>query len=142
VHRTAAPTALLGRWELRRQLRDERALLSGTAAGELILQAQGDEIAWREQGTLRWNGTELPFTRAYQLRRVDAEWWLFFSDGRPFHAWHPDCWVDHPCRADLYRGLITITGDDTWQTSWELRGPAKDQRIVTEFSRGQVGAAR
>jgi hypothetical protein len=129
------PTALLGQWRLTRQVSDELAGLSGTAAGELTLRAEGDEIAWCERGVLRWNASELPFSRAYQLRRVDAEWWLFFSDGRPFHAWHPGHWVDHPCRADVYRGLVTIVAPGAWHTRWDLRGPAKQQRITTQFSR-------
>jgi hypothetical protein len=129
------PTALLGQWELARQVHDERAGQSGTAFGQLTLTAEADQIVWREQGTLEWNGSRLPFTRSYWLRRTEDEWWLYFSGGRPFHAWRPGHWVDHPCRADRYHGLITVTGSGAWQTEWDLRGPAKEQRITTQFSR-------
>jgi hypothetical protein len=129
------PTALLGRWQLTRQIVDEGAGLSGTASGELTMLDEDDHLLWREQGTLLWNGLRLPFTRAYRLRRVDDRWWVYFEDGRPFHLWRPGNWVEHPCSEDVYRGLITIAGPDAWQTDWELRGPTKQQRITTQFSR-------
>jgi hypothetical protein len=129
------PTALLGQWELTRQVHDERAGLSGSAAGQLTLRAEGDQIAWHEEGTLLWNGSSLPFSRAYFLRRNDDEWWLYFPGGGPFHAWRPGKWVHHPCSEDTYDGLITVKGLEEWDTQWDVRGPATDQRITTQLSR-------
>jgi hypothetical protein len=77
----------------------------------------------------------LTFSRAYRMRRVNDDWWVNFADGRPFHPWRPTDWVDHPCRGDVYRGLVTFAGPDAWQTEWQLRGPSKEQRITTQFVR-------
>lgn len=130
------PAALLGDWRLTRTLSDQRAGLSGTMSGQLTLRSEGDgQIAWAEQGTLAWNGSRLPVSRSYRLQRAEEGWWLYFSDGRPFHPWTPGQWVHHPCREDSYRGLITITGPDRWRTRWEVDGPDKEQRIMTELSR-------
>jgi hypothetical protein len=129
------PTALLGEWELTRELRDERAGLSGTAFGQLTLRTEDDRIAWLEQGTLLWNGSRLPFSRSYWLRRGDDGWWVDFPDGRPFHPWRPGDWVEHPCGEDSYHGLFSVAGPDEWHTEWDVRGPTTTQRITTRLSR-------
>jgi Family of unknown function (DUF6314) len=143
VKEAGEPTALLGEWQLTRSLRDELAGLSGTASGRLTLRAEDDGIAWQEQGTLLWNGSQLPFSRSYRLRRTPTGWWLYFADGRPFHPWTPGHRVIHPCAEDEYHGLITVDGPDSWQTLWDVRGPATAQRIRTQFTRltGHRGSA-
>ena len=130
------PTALLGDWRLTRRLADRRTGLSGVVRGQLTLRSEaGGHISWVEQGTLLWNGSRLPVSRSYRLLRAEEGWWLYFPDGRSFHAWTPGQWVHHPCREDSYRGLITITGPDRWRTIWEVDGPDKAQRIITWLSR-------
>jgi hypothetical protein len=130
------PTALLGDWRLTRRLADRRTGLSGVVRGQLTLRSEGGgHISWVEQGTLLWNGSRLAVSRSYRLLRAEDGWWLYFPDGRSFHAWTPGQWVHHPCREDSYRGLITITGPDRWRTLWEVDGPDKAQRIVTWLSR-------
>ena len=61
-----------------------------------------------------------------------------FADDRPFHdldlttgRWHPD----HPCVADLYRGEFAVNDEDHWRTTWRVSGPAKDQLLVTDYTR-------
>lgn len=127
------PTALLGRWRLARRLRDAR--LHGAFAGALTLTADGDGVRWDEAGTLRWAGQDIPATRRYLLRPGADGWWVHFEDGRPFHPWTPGEWVTHPCRADVYRGLVTVDGPDRWRVLWDVAGPAKDQRIVSRLTR-------
>jgi hypothetical protein len=129
------PPALLGDWRLERWLADRITGRSGTVSGSLTLRGEGDQIVWSEQGTLLWNGSRLPVSRSYRLLRAEDGWWLYFPDGRPFHPWTPGQWVRHPCREDSYRGLITITGPDQWRTRWDVEGPGKAQRIITELFR-------
>jgi hypothetical protein len=129
------PTVLLGDWRLTRTLADRHMGLSGTVSGQLTLREKNDQITWVEQGTLLWNGSRLPVSRSYLLRRAEDGWWLYFSDGQPFHPWTPGQWVQHPCREDTYRGLITITGPEAWHTLWEVKGPEKNQQIATHLSR-------
>jgi hypothetical protein len=135
VKEAVEPTALLGEWRLDRRVRDERAGLSGTALGLLTLRADDSQLVWREQGTLQWNGSQLPFSRSYLVRRVEGDWWLLFADGRPFHPWRPGEWVHHPCSEDDYHGLISIDGPDDWHTVWDVRGPATTQHITTRLGR-------
>ena len=133
------PTALLGDWRLTRRLADRRTGMSGVVRGRLTLRSEGGgHISWVEQGTLLWNGSRLSVSRSYRLLRAEEGWWVYFPDGRSFHAWTPGQWVYHPCREDSYRGLITITGPDRWRTRWEVDGPDKAQRIITWLSRSPV----
>jgi Family of unknown function (DUF6314) len=125
---------LLGRWRLHRRVADRRTGRHGTVAGELLLGARDDGLCWQENGVLRWGGVERPVTRAYLLRERADGWWVLFADGREFHPWRPGEPVTHPCRADVYTGLVTVDGD-RMRTLWDVRGPGKDQRLVTRFSR-------
>jgi hypothetical protein len=125
---------LLGRWKLRRRVADRRAGRQGTVAGELRLSADGAGLVWQESGVLRWAGTGRPVTRTYLLRERADGWWVLFADGREFHPWRPGEPVTHPCRADVYTGLVTVDGD-RMRMLWDVRGPGKDQRLVTRFSR-------
>jgi hypothetical protein len=131
------PTALIGNWRLTRQLTDGITGMSGTVHGGLTMRPGDERITWAEEGTLFWNGSRLPVSRSYRLERTGNSWWLHFLDGRPFHPWLPGEWVEHPCRQDTYRGLITISGPGQWDTVWEVQGPDKAQRIVTRFCRTQ-----
>jgi hypothetical protein len=133
--RTLQPPDLLGRWRLHRRLVDRRLRRSGSVVGELSVVADGADVAWREQGTLSWDGREVSVSRILRLRRVDDGWHVYFADGRPFHPWRPGEVVEHPCRADLYRGLIDATRDRL-RTLWDVTGPGKDQRILTRCIRG------
>jgi hypothetical protein len=125
---------LAGRWRLRRRVADRRSGRQGTVAGELVVAPDAGGLQWQETGVLRWGGADRPVTRAYLLRERADGWWVLFADGREFHPWRPDRPVTHPCRADVYTGLVTVDGD-RMRTLWDVRGPGKDQRLVTRFSR-------
>ena len=68
------------------------------------------------------------------LQRDDGAWQVRFADGRPFHPWRPGVWVDHPCNADLYRGLVDAS-PDRLRILWDVVGPTKDQRLFTRCVR-------
>ncbi len=128
------PTELLGVWRLWRRVVDRRQGWGGTVAGTLTLVDEGPRIRWRESGTLRWDGADLPVTRELLLQRERGAWQVRFADGRPFHPWRPGEVVDHPCNADLYRGLIDAR-PDSLRILWDVVGPAKDQRLFTRCVR-------
>ena len=137
------PLALLGVWDLRRRLADRRTRAWGSVAGTLTLVVDGDGLVWSESGVLRWGVRDVEVTRRYLLRDGSPGfdgWWVFFDDGRPFHPWTPGRAVDHPCRADLYRGLVRIDAPDRWRIGWDVVGPAKDQRILTRLTRSDPPA--
>ena len=128
------PRELAGRWRLVRRICDRAAGQHGTVTGELVIDPDGDGLRWAEHGTLRWGGHERPVHRAYLLRPGADGWEVRFADGRPFHPWRPGEPVRHPCRDDLYTGLVTVDPGRI-RTLWDVRGPAKDQRLVTRCYR-------
>jgi uncharacterized protein DUF6314 len=128
------PARLVGRWALVRRIADRRTGQHGTVTGELRIDPDGGGLRWTETGVLRWDGVDRPVSRTYLLRHGPAGWEVRFADGRPFHPWRPGEPVTHPCRADVYTGLVTVDGD-RMRTLWDVRGPAKDQRLVTRLRR-------
>lgn len=126
------PRDLLGRWGLRRRVVDRRAGGFGTVAGELVLSAVDGGVRWAETGVLRWDGRTVPVSRTLLVR--DGH--VYFADGRPFHPWRPGEPVVHPCGADVYTGLVVVDrGGTRLRTLWDVRGPVKDQRLVTTCTR-------
>jgi hypothetical protein len=125
---------LVGRWSLARRVADRRSGEQGTVRGELVIGPDGAGLRWAERGTLTWAGVEYPVTRAYLLRERADGWWVEFEDGRDFHPWRPGTPVTHPCRADVYTGLVTVDGA-RMRTCWDVRGPGKEQRLVTRLYR-------
>ncbi|WP_308293172.1 DUF6314 family protein [Streptomyces sp. TS71-3] len=109
----------------------------GAAAGA---PGTGRGLLSREAGTFTWQGTSRPAERV--LRFLPGEragtGHVEFTDGRPFHdldltSGHHI--AHHPCAADDYRGEFTVLGPDRWRTVWRVAGPAKDQLLVTEYTR-------
>jgi hypothetical protein len=125
---------LIGRWVLVRRVADRSTGRQGTVSGELTVAADHAGLRWEESGTLVWGGVGRPVRRTYLLRERGDGWWVEFADGRPFHPWRPGVAVTHPCRADVYTGLVTVDGDRI-RTVWDVRGPGKEQRLVTRLYR-------
>ena len=124
------PGGLIGEWRLQRRVADRRLSSYGWVDGFLTIEEYGDGLAWREHGTLTIAGRSHAFTRAYRIE----DGWVLFDDGRPFHPWTPGQHVTHLCGEDTYRGLIDVTADRI-RTLWDVRGPAKDQRLLTRLQR-------
>lgn len=125
---------LIGRWSLARRVADRRTGQQGIVRGELVVAPDGAGLRWDERGELVWGGVGRPVRRGYLLRERADGWWVEFEDGRDFHPWRPGAVVTHPCRADVYTGLVTVDGDRV-RTLWDVRGPGKDQRLVTRLYR-------
>jgi hypothetical protein len=131
------PTDLLGVWQLERRLVDRRAGQSGHVTGWLELTLRGSVVHWLELGELAWGGRRFEVTRELHVVAADAGGWdVRFTDGRLFHPWRPGELVEHPCAADLYRGLIAVDRSRTrLRVLWDVAGPGKDQRILTRCRR-------
>lgn len=134
--READPGSLAGRWSLRRRLRDDRVGMSGRVLGVLLIRpdAQG-ALHWEEAGELHWGSLRTPVRRHTILRRTEDGWWMTFEHGGLFHPWRPGAVVEHTCAADLYRGMVRIDGADRMRVLWCVRGPGKDQRLMTGLRR-------
>ncbi len=131
---TVSPDDLCGEWSLRRRVVDRMAAASGRATGTLTVSTASDGVRWEERGTLAIGDYSGSFTRELRARLIDGQWWMTFTDGRPFHPWAPGRMVEHPCRADVYRGLVT--GDRTrLRILWDVTGPRKQQRLLTRLDR-------
>lgn len=129
------PTDLLGEWAFTRRIDDRRGGRRGTVSGRSTLALQPDgRVVWSEEGSLVWPGSApLPVSRTLLVEPREDGWFVTFADGTEFHPWRPGEVVEHPCRADLYRGLIhePVGGTRGWSVMWECRGPDKDYSMTT-----------
>ena len=129
-----APSELAGRWSFQRRVADLDSGRFGSATGTLTVD--GDRLVWTEAGELTWHGRRAPVRRTMGFARIENAWWMTFADGRPFHPWRLGQVVEHPCRADLYRGLLVLDRDaNRMRIGWDVVGPAKHERIVTRYRR-------
>ncbi|GAA0225366.1 DUF6314 family protein [Cryptosporangium japonicum] len=130
------PRALIGEWTMARRVVDRSARTYGTVAGTLVVTAFEAGLRLAEDGVLRWRGADLPVYRVSLLQPLDGEWWMLFEDGRPFHPWRPGTPVVHPCGRDTYDGMVALDRDGRrLRTLWDVHGPAKNQRLITRFTR-------
>ena len=129
------PTGLLGTWVMTRVIDDRRANERREVTGSATLVAESPtRIRWSERGTMTWPGHQTPVSRTLYVDREGSTGWVVrFADGRLFHPWSVGHWVDHPCAADHYRGLLEVSGDpaEAWTVTWDATGPEKDYRMVT-----------
>lgn len=109
--------------------------------GELRLTRRDeDTVDWHEEGLLR--RSHLPPATVHRnltvVRRGEG-WWVVFDHGGDFHRWSPGAWVDHPCGADHYRGLVDLDClPDGWAITWEVTGPTKDYTMGSDLTRRLV----
>ena len=131
-----SPTDLVGAWSLERTVDDRLGVEQLTVSGSLVLTADGpDRVAWHESGRLSRPGRpDVAVTRSLLVVRREA-WWVLFDHGGDFHPWSPGEWVDHPCGADHYRGLVDLDGlPGWWQVTWQVAGPAKDYTMNSRLT--------
>jgi hypothetical protein len=128
---------LAGEWRVERALTDA-ALGDGAFSGTATFAPRGDELAWEERGRLRLGSYDGPARRSLRVVAADAAWEVRFADGRAFHPLDLSggaCAVTHPCGEDVYSGAYEVLGDDAFVVRWTVRGPHKDQRIVSRYDR-------
>lgn len=129
-----APSELAGEWSFRRRLADLPTGRFGSAEGTLTLDPV--RRVWSESGQLTWSGRRAPMRRTMGFAFFAGEWWMTFADGRAFHPWRLGEVVEHPCRSDVYRGLLVLDrAADRPRIGWDVTGPGKHQRIITLYQR-------
>lgn len=130
------PTDLLGRWSLERRVHDRRVGRFGRVAGTVAFVRDGDAVRWLERGTFTWDGRDVEVSRELLVVPGTDGWNVRFDDGRDFHPWQPGRAVTHPCRADVYCGLVDVDDARTrLRVLWDVTGPEKDQRIISRCHR-------
>ncbi len=131
---------LTGRWRVRRRIEDRLAGAEARLDGVANFARDGSGLTYREGGRLTLPGGQVLEThRCYRWRFGPGDQiTVHFEDGRPFHhidATAPERQVVHPCGEDLYRGHYGVEAGWAWSSVWEVKGPRKDQRLVTTYRR-------
>jgi Family of unknown function (DUF6314) len=131
-----SPLELVGEWRLARRVHDRRLGVFGTMTGTLVLERAAAGVRWREHGRFVFGAHAYDSSRELLLQPDGGAWSVRFADGREFHPWQPGVMVTHPCRADVYRGIVDVDATGTrLRTLWDVTGPAKDQRLLTRCTR-------
>lgn len=132
---------LRGSWRIDREILDVGSGITGRFTGSARFEADAEVrslLRYIEHGTVQLASHRGPAFRrlGYHLAGPHAR--VVFDDGRHFHdldlrggLWE----VEHPCRADLYRGRFEVDGADRWRQEWTVTGPHKDQLIRTILER-------
>jgi Family of unknown function (DUF6314) len=129
---------LLGDWQVQRDVHDAQ-LGDGRFEGTATFARRDGGLTWHEHGRLRLARYDGPGRRDLLLDRDGAGWQVRFADGRPFHRLEltdGTCAVEHRCGRDVYAGAYAVTGRDSFEVRWRVRGPAKDQRLIARYERG------
>ena len=130
---------LEGKWKVVRQIDDRRLDQVGGFEGSAGFAVDGDDLIYEEDGELRLGSHKGPAFQTYRYSfpsNQRAE--VCFADGRPFHdldltSGHWAC--RHLCGDDCYEGAFTALDRASWRVVWSVRGPRKDLRLDSHYSR-------
>ncbi|WP_301182904.1 DUF6314 family protein [Roseovarius sp. PS-C2] len=122
-----------GRWRMARRIGQANGP-DARLEGEACWSPVAEGLLCEERGVLSVEG-QLPLAahRRY-LWRSDLSVW--FDDGRYFHqvpGQGGPC--GHWCDPDQYDGVYDFSRWPVWRCTWQVRGPRKDYRMVTEYRR-------
>ncbi len=130
--------AFAGEWEIDRAIEDVRAGRQGRFTGRARFRPDGDELAYREEGTLAFgDAPAMAASRDYRWRDTGGgviE--VRFADGRFFHRFLPDEPEPadvHLCDPDTYRVRYDFARWPLWQAEWRVTGPRKDYAMVSRY---------
>jgi hypothetical protein len=149
---TVDPRGLVGTWTFDRVVTDHLAGDLVRVRGTVEFSNESDaSVLWSERGTMERGATTVDVQRVLHVvpragEPVGASGWdVTFEDGREFHPWQPERWVEHLCGADTYRGLVEFpdpdtadAGEEAWTLTWRVSGPRKDYEMVTRLRRPSV----
>lgn len=130
----------VGRWQIQRQITDLRILESGTLEGEAIYTDVDGVLHYNERGTLRFaGGAPVLAERRYRWIFEENDVRVTHDDDTPFHSFArvgASEATPHLCGADMYNGTYAFARFPDWQVTWTVKGPRKDYRSVTQYTRG------
>lgn len=139
----ATQSFFAGRWQMIRIIENVTEGIIGEFWGEARFEPDGTGLTCRENGVLRFRGTDYHAERASLWRfpgggRVEVR----YEDGRPFHDFiADDPEAVHECGEDLYRVAYDFERD-AWTSVWEVSGPDKDYQMTTRYRRIKAPVAR
>lgn len=130
---------LHGVWRLQRTVST-----MGRMTGWACFTTSALGLDYREEGDVLPDiGQQTKFYQDYKFRLGENGIAVVFTDGRPFHdlAFDPaDPWTatgHHLCGHDRYDAVYRFEekDPDRFRLSWTVRGPRKDYRLDTTFTR-------
>ncbi|SFJ54227.1 DUF6314 family protein [Jannaschia pohangensis] len=135
----ACLAALRGEWRLVRVIRH----VGGPTARFRGHATWGDGdggLTCHEEGTLVIDGAAPVTATRMTLWRAEGEGIaVAFGDGRPFHVidWTEGHRIQaaHDCPPDDYRLTYDFGVWPNWSVRWRVRGPRKDYRALSRYSR-------
>jgi Family of unknown function (DUF6314) len=130
--------AFAGLWDLEREVEDVRAGRTGRFSGTARFALAAGGLAYREEGTLSFQGSPpLEASRSYLWRDGGAGTLeVLFEDGRFFHRFcadEPEPAAEHDCPPDRYRVRYDFGRWPRWQAAWRVEGPRKDYGMVSRY---------
>jgi hypothetical protein len=132
---------LIGDWRIDRQILDAGGGQVGSFTGLGRFHPDTEVhglLRYVEHGTMALDSHRGPAFRrlGYHVDGPVAR--VVFDDGRFFHDLDLRDGVyevEHPCRADRYRGRFEVVSERTWRHDWTVTGPRKDHRVRTRLER-------
>ncbi len=129
-----------GVWRIERVISDRASGSYGHFNGRARLWRSLDGLAYHEEGMLDLGAaTALKAERKYFWQiQVPSRIEVYFEDGRFFHAFHPNekQWqAEHICSPDHYQVAYEFKANTHWQSVWDVSGPKKSYRMVSNYSR-------
>lgn len=125
-----------GAWRLTRVITHADGRVA-EVAGRALWWPEGTGLAYRETGEMRMPG----FAPMQVERRYfwEAGMAVHFTDGRFFHTVPPGGGeTAHWCDPDQYDGSYDFSDWPLFRVSWQVRGPSKDYRMTTTYTREET----
>ena len=129
----------LGEWLISRQIDSSSPGQSGEFVGRAVFDPSPFGFHYRETGQLTTDsGHEMRAERRYHWHRRGQGAEVRFADDRTFHvvdltAQQPT--ATHDCPPDWYEGAYDFRHWPRWTVRWQVRGPRKDYRMLSSYSR-------
>ncbi len=123
----------LGSWSISRRIAQAKGP-EATFRGTAVWQKVDGGALYHETGQLQIEGQGALTAEQRYIWRDDLSVW--FDEDRFFHN-VPQLGgeVGHYCAPDQYDGCYDFTGWPVWSVTWNVSGPRKSYRSVTEYRR-------
>lgn len=124
-----------GEWVLTRNI-EPKAGPPARFLGTALWMPENGGLAYEEKGVMRIDGQKPMQAERRYFWAEDLS--VHFDDGRFFHrvpAWGGE--TDHWCDPDSYHGTYDFSSWPDFRVIWEVSGPRKAYRSVSEYRRGQ-----
>lgn len=125
-----------GQWLLVRIIENVPEGIIGEVWGEAEFVSDGKGLTCREQGVMRFQGTDYHTERTSLWRfpepgRVE----VLYEDGRPFHDFLTRDPIALTIEEDARYEIVYDFEPGTWISRWQLLGPGRNYMMTTRYRR-------